>query len=100
MIRAISDHSNLKQSNLWQIPVPEDYEGKTFGDLFKYFTIQRNLIALGLYRMPNATDNKAPYVFTNPPANTKLVNGDRVFVLAFNMPKDLCNSNFHISSMI
>ena len=71
--------------------MPEDYEGKTFGELYTYFSIQRNLIALGLYRLPGSTDNAAPYVFTNPPTKTKLVHEDRVFVLASNMPKDLCN---------
>ena len=32
----ICDSAGLKQSNLWQIPVPEDYLNKTFGELFTY----------------------------------------------------------------
>eukprot|EP01017_Pseudomicrothorax_dubius_P031111 TRINITY_DN3940_c0_g1_i2.p1 TRINITY_DN3940_c0_g1~~TRINITY_DN3940_c0_g1_i2.p1 ORF type:complete len:276 (-),score=25.33 TRINITY_DN3940_c0_g1_i2:113-940(-) len=91
VIRAICDHTDLKQSNLWQIPVPEDYLSKTFGDLFNYLTVERNLIPLAIYRLPGAQDNRHPYVYTNPPAGTKLTHRDKVFVLAFNMPNDLLN---------
>lgn len=77
---------------MWQIPIPEDYlvifkiklclyfQNKTFGDLFNYLAAERELIPLGLYRymsqfvsliffrLPGSTDNKYPYVYTNPPA--------------------------------
>ncbi len=62
---------------------------KTFGELFNYLTSERNLIPLGLYRLPGASDNKNAYVFTNPRPNVKLTHKDRVFVLSYNMPKDL-----------
>jgi len=67
----ICETAELKQSNLWQIAVPEDYLNKTFGELFHYLSIKRNLIALGLYRLPGVNDNDHPYVFTNPPDNIK-----------------------------
>jgi len=89
MIRNICDLADLKQSNLWQIPIPEDYLNKTFGELFNYLAAQRELIPMGLYRLPGSTDNKYPYVFTNPPPSTKLTQKDKVFVLAANMPNDL-----------
>jgi len=89
MIRNICDLADLKQSNLWQIPIPEDYLNKTFGELFNYLAAERELIPLGLYRLPNSTDNKYPYVYTNPPPTTKLTHRDKVFVLAANMPNDL-----------
>ena len=64
---------------------------RTFGELFDYLVEERNLIPLGLYRLPGATDNIHPYVFTNPGKDIKLTHRDRVFVLAYNIPKDLCN---------
>ncbi|KAL4472400.1 hypothetical protein ABPG74_018349 [Tetrahymena malaccensis] len=97
----------IKQSNLWQIPVPEDYyvkqdlhlflikfylffnQNKTFGQLFHYLSEQRDLIALGLYRLSGALDNKQPYTYTNPDSDTKLTPRDKVFVLSYNIPNDL-----------
>ena len=46
----ICEAAELKQSNLWQIAIPEDYLNKTFGELFHYLALKRNLIALALYR--------------------------------------------------
>jgi hypothetical protein len=71
------------------MPVPEDYLNKNFGDLFNYLSIERNLIPLALYRLPGAVDNKHPYVYTNPPPDTKLIHRDKVFVLAHHLPNDL-----------
>lgn len=47
------------------------FQSKNFGDLFDYLTIERNLIPLGLYRLPGACDNTAPYTYTNPPEDVK-----------------------------
>jgi len=97
VIRTICDLAELKQSNFWQIPVPEDYLNKTFGELFDYLAVDRELIPFGLYRLPGATDNKSPYVYTNPDASTKLTHRDKVFVLAANMPNDLLSGgNFEM----
>lgn len=90
VIRAICETADLKDSNLYQILVPEDYLNKTFGDLFNYLALERNLIPLGLYRLPGAVDNKNPYVYTNPDPDTKLTHRDKLFVLANQLPNDLC----------
>ena len=37
-----------------------------------------------------ALDNNHPYCYTNPKENVKLTHRDKVFVLSFNMPNDLC----------
>lgn len=96
VIRTICELAELKQSNLWQISVPEDYLNKSFGELFNYLAFERELIALGLYRLPGATDNKHPYVYTNPNPSTKLTHRDKVFVLAANMPNDLLSENIEV----
>lgn len=85
----ICEEADIKQSNFWQIPVPEDYHNKTFGDLFNYLCIQRALIPIGLYRLPGATDNERPYVYTNPESSVKLTAHDKIFVLGNAMPDDL-----------
>jgi hypothetical protein len=48
------------------------------------------LIALGLYRLSRATDNFYAYVYTNPDPDCALTHKDRVFVLGFEINKDLC----------
>ncbi|CAD8072511.1 unnamed protein product [Paramecium primaurelia] len=100
VIRAICEHADLKDSNLYQVPVPEDYLNKTFGELFNYLSTERHLIPLGLYRMAGAVDNKHPYVYTNPPSETKLTHRDKVFVLAHQLPADLTGgSNLDLKAM-
>jgi len=49
-------------------------------------------VAIGLYRQPGATDNKTPYVYTNPEGATVTMH-DKVFVLAKEIPKDLFTIN-------
>ena len=67
--------------------VPEECYNKTFENLFM-FLLSRDLIALGLYRGPGATDNKTPYVYTNPEGCT-ITQHDKVFVLGVGIPEDL-----------
>ena len=61
---------------------------KTYDKLFK-FLLEKQLIALGLYRLPGAADNKYPYVFTNPEPHTNITLRDRVFVLGNHIPREL-----------
>ena len=63
-------HPDLKQSNLWQIPVPESCVGKTFGHLFLEL-LDKKLVAMALYRLKGATANEYPYVYTNPDGRSK-----------------------------
>lgn len=48
-------------------------QNETFGQLFEYLALKRNLIPLGLYRLPNAMDNTKAYTFTNPPKDVKII---------------------------
>jgi hypothetical protein len=61
---------------------------KTYDRLYK-FLLERNLVAIGLYRLPGANDNKYPYVYCNPHNKTNITYRDRVFVLGKDIPKDL-----------
>ena len=47
------------------------------------------MVTLGLYRLPGATDNYYPYVYSNPSQKTNVTQKDRVFVLGKDIPKDL-----------
>ena len=51
--------------------------------------LEKNLVALGLYRLVGATDNKYPYCYTNPDPKTSITYKDRVFVLGKEIPNDL-----------
>lgn len=97
VIMGICEQAELHQSNLWQIPIPEDYLNKTFGDLFAYLSSERHLVPLGLYRHSGALDNKHAYVYTNPPDHVKLTHRDNVFVLGATMPEDLCKTPIFFS---
>ena len=65
---------------------------KQFDKLFK-FLLDKNLLALGLYRLPGACDNKYPYVSSNPSSTTNITFRDRVFVLGYHIPRDLIVDN-------
>lgn len=78
----------LEQSNLWQIIPPEEFVKQTYQKLFKHL-LERNLIAMGLYRLPGATDNRAAYCYTNPDPTTMITYRDRVFVLGKEIPDDI-----------
>jgi hypothetical protein len=83
----ISPLNDIKGSCLYQIPLPEGLERKSYGLLYKTLTRQ-GLIPLGLLRGtfsnmnmgPKA--NRMPYVYTNPDKNAELFICDRVFVLS------------------
>ena len=62
--------------------------GKTYEKLFKHL-LERNLVAIGLYRLPGATDNKCAYCYTNPDPSTNISSKDRVFVLGKDIPEDI-----------
>eukprot|EP00898_Chlorokybus_atmophyticus_P003949 jgi/Chlat1/4555/Chrsp29S00338 len=60
--------------------VPVILECVTYGQLFAVLLIQRRTLALGLYRAAQPNSH-APYVYTNPPAETLLRKDDLVYVL-------------------
>ena len=84
--------NDFAQSNIWQIPVPEEMISKSYDKLFK-FLLDKKLLALGLYRLPYASDNKYPYVCTNPSPSISLSLRDRVFVLGHHIPRELIIEN-------
>lgn len=77
----------LHSSSLYQIPLPEELESRTYGALFRLLS-KRKQLPLGILRGvfsdtkygPKA--NRMPYVFTNPDKDTELFNCDRVFILS------------------
>lgn len=68
--------------------VPEEFVNQTFDKLFRHL-LEKQLVALALYRLTGATDNKYPYVYTNPDPKTIITYKDRVFVLGKEIPNDL-----------
>ena len=78
---------DLCQSNLWQIPVPEECIGKTWEELFLYY-LERDLICLGLYRLKGTTDNDLPYVYTNPDPETFITHKDKAFVFGVDIEQE------------
>lgn len=79
---------DVTQSNLWQILVPEEFFNQTYDKLFTHL-LEKNLVSIGLYRLPGASDNRHPYCYTNPDPKTIITNKDRVFVLGIEIPNDL-----------
>lgn len=65
---------------------------KQYDKLVKFLYL-KELVAIGLYRLPGAADNKYPYVCTNPMANLQLTLRDRVFVLGHHIPRELIVEN-------
>ena len=51
--------------------------------------LQKDLVTLGLYRLPGANDNKYPYVYSNPNQNVTITMKDRVFVLGKKITPEL-----------
>ena len=68
--------------------MPEEFVNQTFDKLFKHL-IEKSLIAIALYRLPGATDNRHPYCYSNPDMKAIITNKDRVFVLGREIPNDL-----------
>jgi len=86
--QAMRAHPDLTQSNMWQIPVPEDCVGKTFEHLFLEL-LDKKLVAMALYRLKGATGNDYPYVYTNPDNETIITHRDKVFVLGIEIAAEL-----------
>jgi potassium large conductance calcium-activated channel subfamily M alpha protein 1 len=86
-------------SCLYQIPIPEGLESKTYGSLFKYLS-DRGMIPLGVLRGVFAhmnlgpRGNKLPYVFTNPSHDIELFSCDRIFVLSQKPPRSAIDLNY------
>ena len=81
--------AGITGSSLYQIPVPEGLEERTYGCLFKHLS-KSGIIPIGILRgvFTNMNigpkGNKMPYVYTNPTRGTEIFSCDRVFVLSQN----------------
>jgi hypothetical protein len=83
----ICENIGLKSSNLWHMTIPTKFINKTFLDLYMEFC-DKNIIPLGLYRLPGARDNNHPYIYTKPVPDTRLTHRDKIFVLAIDPVKN------------
>ena len=65
------------------IDVPQAHEAGTYGELFAAL-VQTRQQPLGLYRrrLRGVDGRGVEYVYTNPPSETPLADGDRVYVLS------------------
>ena len=86
----------ITDSHLYQIPVPKQFHGKTYGSLVEWLLLTRGMMPLGLYRgtwshqlHSGPKGNRIPYVYTNPDKGSSLESCDAVFVLAQFPPEDL-----------
>ena len=83
--------SAVVSSSLYQQPIPEGLESRTYGALFR-FLAKTGVIPVGLYRgvfpqmKVGPKHNKMPYVYTNPTKDTELFSCDKVFVLSPHLP--------------
>lgn len=67
---------------MYQIPIPKEFVGKSYGELFNYF-VGKGTLCMGLYRGANSTSiNRLPYVFTNPDKRAIVKKADVAFVLS------------------
>lgn len=81
------DLSDLKGSCLYQIPLPADMPGRSYGSLYKRLS-KRGIVPLGLLRGSSSPSEHAPYVYTNPSYDTELSSYDFVFILSVQPIKD------------
>ena len=79
--------SAVVSSTLYQLPIPEGLESRTYGALYRFLS-KTGVIPVGLYRgvfpqmKVEPKHNKMSYVYTNPPKDTELFSCDKVFVLS------------------
>mmetsp|Transcript_666 Transcript_666/g.1549 ORF Transcript_666/g.1549 Transcript_666/m.1549 type:complete len:1617 (-) Transcript_666:372-5222(-) len=65
---------------MMKMKVPSSFLDRTYVDLFRALNV-RGLLVMGLYRVPHRSNEAhLSYVFTNPPGDTLLHNGDQMYV--------------------
>ena len=74
------------ETRLQQLAMPKQMVGRTYKDLFTYL-LDRDRLALGLYRDPGMCSAPLPYVYTCPRQTTVLAAEDRIFVLTWSGPQ-------------
>lgn len=74
------DHESEKR-RLSQIPVPEEFHGLTYSELFCHLLEKNGAVSLGLYRCEGTLQSLVPFVHTNPSGDVVLNHKDLVFVI-------------------
>ena len=67
-----------------KVDVPDDYYGKTFGEMFLYYLQDYNCISIALYRWSlsdSQSDSQLPHIVCAPSYDTILQQRDEVFIL-------------------
>ena len=83
---SVDTHDENEERNtceIYQINMPDSYQNKTYGELFHFLCYTHSVIPVGLYRQTKDSDS---YVFTSPPAKTKLKTDDKIYVFAADEP--------------
>ncbi|CEL99297.1 unnamed protein product [Vitrella brassicaformis CCMP3155] len=104
IVNAICQSSGLLQSRLYLVPMPEELQNPTFGQLFHWLATEHHMIALGAYCGANGRfsprQNRSPYVFLNPPYDTRLSHLDRIYVLSPRIPTSFYFHNRHLPEVV
>jgi hypothetical protein len=77
----------ISGSSLYQIPIPDGFHMKTYGQLFEFYAKDDNICIALLRGLAEGTTvgptlNRLPYVYTNPPVSAVVYRWDRVFILS------------------
>ncbi|CAO3675660.1 unnamed protein product [Rhizopus microsporus] len=69
--------------HLTSIPLPTEFIGRNYAELFKALLLMHEILAIGLFRAPDeALGNELPFVYANPVPSLILKESDRVFVFS------------------
>ena len=66
---------------LIRVVLPEEFEGRGFGEVFAHFVLEREGVPLGLYRNPIPFSAPQPFVACCPQQDALCHRGDAVFLL-------------------
>ncbi|KNC55235.1 uncharacterized protein AMSG_10867 [Thecamonas trahens ATCC 50062] len=89
--------SLIPRAFLYQISVPVQVWGLTYGHLVRLLVCEYHIVPLGLYRNGRHMDAPDDYVYTSPHEAVVLNPGDRAFVLA---RPSLLVGRFHVVSPV
>lgn len=100
---------DAESSLLHLVPVPEDFIEDLYGNVFRYFCLEKGMLPVGIARGVAAKragisnlGNRHRYVLTNPEADTVLHRHDKVYVLSLVEPEQpkLGNGMFDLISVL
>ncbi|KAG1438925.1 hypothetical protein G6F56_012467 [Rhizopus delemar] len=69
--------------HLTSIPMPSEFVGKNYFELFKTLLLAHEVLAIGLFRAPDdVLGNELPFVYANPVSSLILKESDMVYVFS------------------